>query len=386
MSYAERLVLVLSLIPHLQPELLDMFMVRNTDTGQPFTQLGGQRTSVGSYLPTGETAVFLLAGNELSQRYGLMSLFGDTHFFHTQNILSLQPVAPGEPRLSGLLVPSSEYLTLLTTGGAFTPSFTAQFPAKRLTTSMEWEDLVVSDDIMSELEEIKTWLHHGSTLLYDWNFHKKIKPGFRVLFSGAPGTGKTLTAALLGKWADMDVYRIDLSMVVSKYIGETEKNLANVFDMAENKNWILFFDEADALFGKRTSVSDAHDRHANQEVSYLLQRIEDYNGLIILATNFRTNIDDAFTRRFQSMIDFSKPDEHQRLQLWTNAFSPPCSLAADVSLPRLAADYAITGATIMNVLRWCSLRALKRGTTEIALPDIKQAVRRELHKEGKALF
>lgn len=386
MSYTERLVLILSLVPHLQPELLDMFLMKNAATDHPFTQLGGQKASHGGYLPTGETAVFLLAGNNLVQRYSLMHLFDDAHFFHTQNILKLQPAAPGEPRLSGLLTPSPEYLALLTTGEAFKPPFTAQFPAKRLTTGMDWEDLVVSDDVMSELEEIKTWLQHGDTLLYEWGFVKKIKPGFRVLFSGAPGTGKTLTAALLGKWAGLEVYRIDLSMVVSKFIGETEKNLAGVFDTAENKNWILFFDEADALFGKRTATTDAHDRHANQEVSYLLQRIEDYNGLVILATNFKANIDEAFARRFQAMIDFPKPDESQRLQLWKNAFTPPCTLAPDVSLPKLAADHAVTGAAIMNVLRWCSLRALGRGSTTITLPDVQQAIRKEMQKEGKAVF
>lgn len=386
MSYAERFALILSMVPHLQPELLDMLLMKNENTGHPFTQLGGQKGAGGSNLPTGETAVFLLAGNDLQHRYRLLNLFDDTHFFHTQNILKLQPVALGEPRLSGLLTPSSEYLTLLTTGGTFKPGFTANFPAKRLTTGMTWADLVVDEEVMTELEEIKTWLQHGHTLLHDWGFGKKIKPGFRVLFSGPPGTGKTLTAALLGKWAGMDVYRIDLSMVVSKFIGETEKNLASVFDMAENKNWILFFDEADALFGKRTNVSDAHDRHANQEVSYLLQRIEDYNGLIVLATNFKNNVDEAFARRFQVMIDFKKPDEHQRLQLWKTAFTPPCRLAANVSLPKLAAEYNITGAAIMNVVRWCGLRALGRGTTEIVLPDVKHAIRKEMHKEGKAMF
>ena len=386
MSHAERFVLILSLVPHLQPELLDMLMMKNADTGQPFTQLGGQRSSGSGYLPTGETAVFLLAGNNLQRRYRLLQLFDETHFFHTQNIVKLQPVAAGDPRLSGLLIPSAEYLTLLTTGHAFKPDFTAGFPAKRLTTGLAWNDLVVSDEVMTELEEIKIWLQHGHTLLHDWGFGNKIKPGFRVLFSGPPGTGKTLTAALLGKWAGMDVYRIDLSMVVSKFIGETEKNLANVFDMAENKNWILFFDEADALFGKRTNVSDAHDRHANQEVSYLLQRIEDCNGLIVLATNFKNNVDEAFARRFQLMIDFKKPDEQQRLQLWKNAFTPPCQLAADVSLVRLAAEYPVTGAAITNVLQWCSLRALQRGTTEIAFPDIRYSIRKEMHKEGKAVF
>ncbi|QJD98370.1 ATP-binding protein [Mucilaginibacter robiniae] len=386
MGHAERFVLILALVPHLQPELLDILLMKNSATDHPFTQLGGQKGAHGGYLPTGETAVFLLAGNDLQQRYQLLQLFDEEHFFHKHNFLQLQPVNAGEPRLAGLLTPSAEYLALLTTGKAFKPNFTANFPAKRLTTGMEWQDLVVSHHVMAELEELKTWLQHGPALLHDWGFAGKVKPGFRVLFSGPPGTGKTLTAALLGKWAGMDVYRIDLSMVVSKFIGETEKNLANVFDMAENKNWILFFDEADALFGKRTNVGDAHDRHANQEVSYLLQRIEDYNGLIVLATNFKNNVDEAFARRFQVMIDFQKPDEHQRLQLWKNAFTPPCQLAVDVSLPKLAAEYPITGASIMNVLRFCSLRALGRGNTEIILPDIKQAIRKEMHKEGKALF
>ena len=386
MSYAERFILILSLVPHLRPQLLDMLLMKNSATDHPFTELGGQKGAYGGYLPTGETAVFLLAGNDLQQRFRLLQLFDDTHYFFTQNILKVQPVAAHEPRLSGLLTPSAEYLTLLTTGGHFKPGFTAGFPAKQLTTGLDWSDLVVADDVMDELDEIKTWLQHGHVLLHEWGFAKKIKAGFRVLFSGPPGTGKTLTAALLGKSAGMDVYRIDLSMVVSKYIGETEKNLANVFDMAENKSWILFFDEADALFGKRTGTTDANDRHANQEVSYLLQRIEDYPGLVILATNLKANIDEAFARRFQVMTDFKKPDEGQRLQLWQNAFTPPCQLAPEVNLQALSEEYAITGGAIMNVLRYCSLRALSRSNTVITLPDIKLGIRKEMYKEGKTVL
>src|SRR5690606_1665724 len=150
----------------------------------------------------------------------------------------------------------------------------------------------------------------------DWGMEKRLNPGFRVLFHGPPGTGKTLTASLLGKYTGKEVYKIDLSMVVSKFIGETEKNLANLFDKAENKDWILFFDEADALFGKRTNVRDAHDKYANQEVSFLLQRTETYAGLVILATNFKNNIDDAFARRFQSHIYFPSPAFGERLKIW----------------------------------------------------------------------
>lgn len=136
------------------------------------------------------------------------------------------------------------------------------------------------------------------------------------MFSGPPGTGKTLTAALLGKSTGRDVYRVDLSMVVSKYIGETEKNLSRVFDAASYKEWILFFDEGDALFGKRTEASSSNDRHANQLTGYLLQKIEDFPGTVIVATNLKSNMDEAFTRRFQNMVHFTIPGPEERLQLW----------------------------------------------------------------------
>src|SRR5206468_6990848 len=155
--------------------------------------------------------------------------------------------------------------------------------------------------------ELESWLLYNEQLVNEWKMEDRLKKGYRTLFYGPTGTGKTFTAGLLGKQVKKDVYKIDLSMVVSKYIGETEKNLELLFARAEDKGWILFFDEADALFGKRTSVKDAHDKYANQEVSYLLQRIEDYNGLVILATNMKSNIDPAFIRRFNSIIHFSPP-------------------------------------------------------------------------------
>src|SRR5699024_10733916 len=159
-------------------------------------------------------------------------------------------------------------------------------------------------------------------------------------------------------------YRIDLSLTVSKYIGETEKNLARIFDWASDKQWILFFDEADALFGKRTEISSAHDRYANQEVSYLLQRMEDYPGMVILATNLKSNIDEAFTRRFQSVIYFPVPGKEERFELWKNAFPKQITLHDSVDLEQLADQYELTGASIMNVVRYCSLMALDDGDTQ----------------------
>ena len=213
--------------------------------------------------------------------------------------------------------------------------------------------------------------------------NKRLKAGYRALFYGPPGTGKTLTASLLGKRTKRDVYRIDLSTVVSKYIGETEKNLASLFDKAQHKDWILFFDEADSLFGKRTNVRDAHDKYANQEVSYLLQRIEDHAGLVILASNFRNNIDEAFTRRFQSIIYFPMPQAAERLDLWKNAFPEQVQLDNTVDLKQLADAYEVSGATIMNVVQFCCLQALAQKTQEISFDQIKKGIQRELVKEGK---
>lgn len=210
-----------------------------------------------------------------------------------------------------------------------------------------------------------------------------LKAGYRTLFYGPPGTGKTLCATLIGKKNGMDVYRIDLSMIVSKYIGETEKNLANVFDQAENRNWILFFDEADALFGKRTSTNTSNDRHSNQEIAYLLQRIEDFPGTVVLATNLKSNIDEAFSRRFQSIIYFPMPDQDLREELWRRML-PSSWLPADADkMIRMAATYELSGGSISNVIRRCALRLLKQDTPRLDSDILSMAIRRELNKEGR---
>jgi len=206
------------------------------------------------------------------------------------------------------------------------------------------------------------------------------------MFHGKPGTGKTLTASLLGKSTDRPVYRIDLSMTVSKYIGETEKNLKNLFDQAENKDWILFFDEADALFSRRVDSHSSNDRHANQQVAYLLQRIEDYNGLVILASNLPHSLDDAFSRRFESIINFPLPDAQQRLQLWQNYFnSSHFEIEERVDFRELAEKYEVTGGSIIYILKFCCIRAIGRQSKTILLRDILEGIRRVFRKEGKSV-
>lgn len=382
----ERIVLLLALIPHIRPQLLDTFFINNKNFNRGFTEFGGLKGQThGGFLPTGETAAFILAGDDLLKRFEVQALFDPEHVFHRHNMLRVEPVDKTEPFLSGALTLSQAYLSKLTTGMLHKPDYSMHFPAKRITTELTWADLVLSPDATAEVAHITTWLKHGPTIRNQWGLGKVIKPGYRCLFYGPPGTGKTLTATLLGKSADIDVYRIDLSKVVSKYIGETEKNLANVFDQAAQQNWILFFDEADALFGKRTQTNSAHDRYANQEVSYLLQRIEDYSGVVILATNLKDNIDEAFARRFQSTIYFPMPDADQRLHLWQNLENGKRIFAEDVDLHQLADDYELSGGALTNVVCYGAILAMEQQRDTISRDLVLSAIAKELRKEGKTI-
>ncbi len=343
LDFAERLTLVLALVPHLRPQLLDVFHTRNQTFDRRFTEFGGVRSGAdGDFWPTGETLAFILAGNDLAARFRVPTLFDPRHLFARRGVLRPQPSHPDH-----------------------------------------WDDLVLHPATRQHVAEIEAWIEHGATLMGDWGMAAKLRPGYRSLFYGPPGTGKTMTACLLGKSTGHDVYKIDLSLVVSKYIGETEKNLARVFDQAQSKAWILFFDEADALFGKRSESKDAHDRYANQEISFLLQRIETFDGIAILASNLRENIDDAFARRFESIIYFPMPRPEERLQLWRQGFSVKARLDQQLDLDAIAREHVLSGGAIMNAIRFASLQALKGGGRPIGRHDLLQAIRREYVKEGK---
>jgi len=386
LSTSERLILLLALLPNICPQVLDVFLANAQTPGQLATQIGGLKGSAHSgFLPTGETVMFLLAGDDLGKRFWTQQFFDSEHIFKTHNILWLASSPANEPVFCGQLLINEEYVDLFTGGKIRKPAFSMDFPARRLSATLEWADLVTDEHTLRQLNDIKIWLEHGSRLMNDWGMKKQLKPGYKALFHGPPGTGKTLTAALFGKLAGLDVYRVDLSMVVSKYIGETEKNLEKVFTKAEHKNWILFFDEADALFGKRTSISDAHDKYANQEIAYLLQRLEDYNGLVILSSNMRSNVDEAFGRRLQSVIHFPIPKTHQRFTLWQNAFSEQCRLDDDLDLYTIAETYEIAGGSIINVVQYASLMSLNRNDNIIRRDDILEGIRKEFRKEGKTV-
>lgn len=382
----ELVVLLIALAPHIQPNFFDHIIQQKLPNGGDFPQLGGVRgKQFRGFLPTGETVLFVLAGENLEKRFEVSNLFNENHSFVRKRILWLEDPPPGEPKMSGKLVISTETLDLLIHGQLSKPKFGIQFPAQLIETQLQWKDLILNEHTSDQLKDLEHWIQHGQTLLDDWNMKDRVKPGYRVLFYGPPGTGKTLAATLLGKYTGRDVYKIDLSMIVSKFIGETEKNLSNLFASAENRDWILFFDEADALFGKRTSVRDAHDKYANQEVSYLLQRVETYKGMVILASNFRDNIDEAFVRRFQSIVYFPKPKKEERLKIWQNTFPPNIRFEKSVNLDKVAEQYELTGANIVNVVQQVCLKALARGETIIGEDDLKKAVQKEFAKEEKML-
>ena len=384
---AERLLMALALAPHLRPQLLDVLATLNPATQRPFTEFGAVIGPGGAILPSVETACFLLAGDDLAARLRALQRLAPMQRLAQHDLIHISPppgeIAAGGSLLNGLLQPSPSFLALALPGPALPQFADASALASRVTTGLRWSDLVLPATTLAQLDDIGLWLTHGPRLLTDWGFGRRISAGHVSLFYGPPGTGKTLSACLLGERCGREVHRVDLSLVASKYIGETEKNLSRLFDSAERSGHLLFFDEADALFGKRTGVGDSHDRYANQEVSYLLQRIEAFSGVVVLATNMKHNIDDAFLRRFQSVIHFPLPKTAERLRLWRDAIPAAVKPEAALDLPRLAEQFELSGGTIINVLRYACLRAMARGDAVLRVEDVSEGVRRELLKEGR---
>jgi len=256
--------------------------------------------------------------------------------------------------------------------------------AQRIPCGHEWSDLVLPADELAQLHDLAGWVDHRETVLDTWGFarHAQAGGGVAALFSGPPGTGKTLAAGLIARKLGYDLYRVDLARVVSKYIGETEKNLDAVFTAAQDAGVVLLFDEADALFGKRSAVQDAHDRYANIEVAYLLQKMEEFDGIAILATNLRDNLDPAFLRRLAFVISFPFPDVPSRRLIWQRLWPDAAPLADGVDLDVLAAELALPGGHLRNIALAAAHMAAGRADT-IGMTDVLAAARREYAKLGR---
>jgi len=256
--------------------------------------------------------------------------------------------------------------------------------ARKINPRFGWDDIVLPSDQIQQLREMGNYVEHHHTVYVRWGLERRLglSQGLMALFAGPSGTGKTMAADILARALGLDLYRIDLSGVVSKYIGETEKNLQHIFNEAESSNAILFFDEADALFGKRSEVKDAHDRYANIETAYLLQKMEEYAGVVILATNLKMNLDEAFMRRMHFVVDFPMPEEEDRRRIWASALPAELPLGEDVDLDFLARKFRLAGGHIRNIVVAAAFLAAADGRV-VRMPYLIAATRREFQKIGR---
>ena len=259
-----------------------------------------------------------------------------------------------------------------------------QMLARKIEPKYTWNDIVLPPDQLAQLKEACNQVKYQHIVYENWGFERKLSlgKGVNMLFSGSPGTGKTMAAEVIANDLQLDLYKIDLSQVVSKYIGETEKNLDRIFTLARNANAILFFDEADALFGKRSEVKDAHDRYANIEIAYLLQKMEEHEGITILATNLHQNLDEAFTRRVRFILEFPFPEQEYRLSIWQTMWPKETPLAPDVDLNFMAQQFKLAGGNIRNIAVAAAFLAAENGQS-VGMKHLLQATKREFQKMGR---
>jgi len=382
LAHQEVIILLVALLPRLDPALLKRIYLDFPNS--MLFDFCSVNDNGRLFYPTIQTVQYILGGDSISERLKALNYFGSDSVLVKDEIIVFPGSAYDHTPANSQITVHQEAFNMIVFGSELLPKMSNDFPAEQLHTRRSWTDLILPQNTLQELQSIEVWYNSRQILMEEWDMQKKLKPGFRVLFYGDPGTGKTLAASLLGKYTNRPVFRVDVSMLVSKYIGETEKQLAKLFDKAENKNWILFFDEADAIFGKRTNVRDAHDKYANQEVSYLLQRIETFSGLIILASNFKNNMDKAFTRRFHSCIKFNNPKHEERLRIWQHNLPEQLQLEG-IDLEEIAQRYELTGSNIMNVIQDVSLKAiaLKDPDYKVNVEMLLESIRKEYMKEDK---
>jgi len=356
----EIVITLLAFASSFMPSIFDIFKKAEQTTSEPSLLGCLKNQESNTYHPTTRTALFLLAGKNIEKRVQIIQKY----FQERSKLFQLNILKPFMKDVVSEDCPleiSSEFLYAMSLNQKFQYSFSSNFPASLYTTEETWDDLVLNPSVQGNLEDVKMWMKHYPEL--NTNPLYKGSKGLKVLFWGESGTGKTVSVGILGKETGKDVYRIDLSQIVSKYVGETEKNLKQIFDLAQNKDWILFFDEGDALLGKRTDNKSANDRYGNQEIAYLLQRMEDFEGVLFLCTNKKDNLDDAFKRRFHLRFEFSQPFPTVRYEIWIKAFE-------EFSFKNVPVEYAsdklkdMNGAWIKSFARYCKVQAMNIGSPE----------------------
>lgn len=359
----ERMLLALCIARGIFPQMFSPLVKVYKNVDKQFEFGGVLDPHTNRFIPTLRTLFFLLAGTNIKEQFYYHVTFTPSHFLFLHNILKLEAYAGKEKSGDEEDLPYQQvklneaYLNYFL--GEKKPSLDSDrdFPASLLETDKTFDDLVLPGKVIQQLEGPMNYIKYYEDLMKKKGAANKIKPGYLMLLHGPPGTGKTLTASVMGNYLGVDVYYLSLSRVVSKYIGETEKNLEKVFTRLEKKLCILFVDEADAIFGKRTEVKDSKDRYANQEVAYLLQRVEKFPGVVIMATNYEQNLDDAFRRRILSNIHVPLPNPEARTLLWQKSIPESFEYAQPEIPDLLARHFALTGGNISNIIKQACLKA-----------------------------
>lgn len=382
-GYVEYLLIALGFTAWFRPKCLFELAKTKAESEELYPETGLISLKASNkYIPTLQTAIFLLAGTNISKQAFFHGVLLEHRFFKDQILHLRKPSSQQNFLGEYILEIDLSYYNFLLNGKKPRLDSSPDFPASLLETNKAFDDLILKEATRQQLDTIMQYAVNQSSLYSREGVEHKIKPGLLAMLYGPPGTGKTFTVSVMSKKLGIDAYRIDLSRVISKYIGETEKNLEKIFERLSDKNCILFFDEADALFGKRTEVSDAKDRYANQEVAYLLQRVESFPGLVILASNYKQNLDKAFKRRILVSIYLAPPDYEERLVLWSKGL-PEYFRYEPESLPDMLAEkHPFTGANIDNIIKLSCITAESMGTSEITLKMMEPFIKQEYNKEG----
>ncbi|MFL5764760.1 MAG: ATP-binding protein [Bacteroidia bacterium] len=384
LSESDRVALNLAFASVFKPSLLDPFVTMLSEFSKRSVFGGVFHQDSGKFYPTLRTALFLLTGGDDEQMSYYVSKFDNRSKLFTSGLLQTSIPEGTRNFLDHQLVFNDQFLPAILHGLPPGLDGDAGFPARRSKRTHTMKDVVLDEKTLAELEKLRRFARNMKKL-WDLPNGSKYRQNFIGIFSGDPGTGKSHTAEAIGNELSLPVYKVNFAQLVSKYIGETEKNLEKIFDRFSGHPTILFFDEAESIFSKRIEVKDSHDKHSNNEQSFLLQKIEEYNGIVILATNVQNlsqYFDKAFQRRIRQIVTFSFPESQERLLLWKNALAAP--FRYEEGLPEtLAKSYQLSGGGIYNVISEAVIEALDRDTQLITFELLEQAMMDEFKKTGR---
>lgn len=380
----ERVVLCLAFAAVFKPSLLTPFALLFHKPDKKLNYGGIFIEEHAQFYPTVRTALFLLSGNDEELLNYYTCYFNGRQKLFTSGLLVKNPAGASANFLDSQLIFNDQFIPTILQGAPPLLDGDTGFPARRGKRTHTMRDVVLNETIVMELEKLRRFAKNMKKL---WSLPESsyYRQNFICIFSGDPGTGKSHTAEAIGNELNLPVYKINFAQLVSKYIGETEKNLERVFDRFSGQPSILFFDEAESIFSKRTEVKDSHDKHSNNEQSFLLQKIEDYNGIVILATNVQNlthYFDKAFQRRIRQIVNFSFPEYPERLRLWKNALRMPFRFEEALA-ERLAKDYQFSGGGIYNIVSEAVIEALDKDQELITFGILEPAIIDEFKKTGR---